>query len=87
MMTRRDRSFADARPNAVRHRLQAEPVFVAGEDLDRPLGMLEVTDWFGMAIDVTERKRAEEALREADRRKDEFLAMLAHEPRNPPRPR
>jgi signal transduction histidine kinase/ActR/RegA family two-component response regulator len=30
-----------------------------------------------------ERKRAEEALREADRRKDEFLAMLAHELRNP----
>ena len=30
-----------------------------------------------------ERKRAEEALREADRRKDEFLAMLGHELRNP----
>jgi signal transduction histidine kinase/ActR/RegA family two-component response regulator len=37
----------------------------------------------GVAIDVTERQRAEEALREADRRKDEFLAMLAHELRNP----
>ena len=33
--------------------------------------------------DVTERKRAEEELRRADRRKDEFLAMLAHELRNP----
>jgi len=33
--------------------------------------------------DITERKRAEEALRLADRRKDEFLAMLAHELRNP----
>jgi PAS domain S-box-containing protein len=33
--------------------------------------------------DVTDRKRAEEALREADRRKDEFLAILAHELRNP----
>jgi signal transduction histidine kinase len=30
-----------------------------------------------------ERKRAEEALKRADRRKDEFLAMLAHELRNP----
>ncbi len=37
----------------------------------------------GVATDITERKRAEEALRLADRRKDEFLAMLAHELRNP----
>ena len=37
----------------------------------------------GMAIDITDRLRAEEALREADRLKDEFLAMLAHELRNP----
>jgi signal transduction histidine kinase/ActR/RegA family two-component response regulator len=32
---------------------------------------------------LDERARAEEALREADRRKDEFLAILAHELRNP----
>jgi PAS domain S-box-containing protein len=37
----------------------------------------------GLAIDVTARKQAEEALKDADRRKDEFLAMLAHELRNP----
>jgi PAS domain S-box-containing protein len=37
----------------------------------------------GMAIDVTERIQMEAALRDADRRKDEFLAMLAHELRNP----
>jgi PAS domain S-box-containing protein len=34
-------------------------------------------------LDITERKLAEEKLRAADQRKDEFLAMLAHELRNP----
>jgi PAS domain S-box-containing protein len=51
----------------------------------------ETADEFvGFALDVTERKQLEERLREqaeqlrvADRRKDEFLAMLAHELRNP----
>jgi PAS domain S-box-containing protein len=37
----------------------------------------------GYIIDITDRKRAEQALKEADRRKDEFLATLAHELRNP----
>ena len=34
-------------------------------------------------MDISDRIRAEDALRQADRRKDEFLAMLAHELRNP----
>jgi PAS domain S-box-containing protein len=38
---------------------------------------------FAAARDVTERKRYEQSLRLADQRKDEFLAMLAHELRNP----
>jgi len=37
----------------------------------------------GVLEDITERKLADQTLREADRRKDEFLAMLAHELRNP----
>jgi signal transduction histidine kinase len=36
-----------------------------------------------VSIDVTPAKTSEEALLDADRRKDEFLAMLAHELRNP----
>jgi PAS domain S-box-containing protein len=43
----------------------------------------EIVRWFGTNTDVTEHRAAEEALRENDRRKDEFLAMLAHELRNP----
>ena len=39
--------------------------------------------WLGVAFNITERKAAEDALRHADRRKDEFLATLAHELRNP----
>ena len=34
-------------------------------------------------LELEERKKAQRALSEADRRKDEFLAMLAHELRNP----
>jgi PAS domain S-box-containing protein len=37
----------------------------------------------GVSVDLTRRKRLEEALLESDRKKDEFLATLAHELRNP----
>ena len=37
----------------------------------------------GTAINITARKEAQTALEEANRQKDEFLAMLAHELRNP----
>jgi PAS domain S-box-containing protein len=36
-----------------------------------------------VCVDLTERKRAERALLDADQRKDEFLATLSHELRNP----
>jgi len=43
----------------------------------------EVHGCFALVEDISGRKRAERALREVDRRKDDFLAMLAHELRNP----
>ena len=38
---------------------------------------------FGITMDITERKSAEQSMREADRKKDDFIATLAHELRNP----
>lgn len=43
----------------------------------------EIVEWLGAASDISARKHAEHALREADQRKDEFLATLSHELRNP----
>jgi len=50
------------------------PVFGAGGEVEAVAGTTR---------DVTDRKEAEVALREADRKKDDFLALLAHELRNP----
>jgi PAS domain S-box-containing protein len=61
-----------------------------GERVDISLTVSPIRDEEGdiigaskIARNITERKRAEWMLREADRRKDEFLATLAHELRNP----
>ena len=51
--------------------------WVFRDEDDRPLRMI------GVNFDITDRKRAEDALRDAARRKDRFLAVLAHELRNP----
>ena len=42
-----------------------------------------VREWVGSCTDVTEQRLAERALKDANRRKDDFLAMLGHELRNP----
>ncbi len=52
-------------------------VFFLRDPDGAPIGLATVSR------DITQRKRAEEALKAADRRKDEFLATLAHELRNP----
>ncbi|HYM46838.1 MAG TPA: ATP-binding protein, partial [Burkholderiaceae bacterium] len=79
-------ALASATPYETRHRLRgidgtyrwfiarACPVWRNKDEAPR---------WFGVATDIDGQMRAEESLREADRRKDEFLAVLAHELRNP----
>ena len=54
------------------------PTRVAGEGLD--------SECVEFIIDITHTKQIEHELRQADRRKDEFLATLAHELRNPMAP-
>ena len=61
-----------------------------GRRIDISLTVSPIRDSSGTVIgaskvarDITERKQAELALRDVDRRKDEFLAILAHELRNP----
>lgn len=58
-----------------------------GWALSRAVPMLDkngnIIEWIGAATDITQRKELEEKLKNNDRQKDEFLAMLAHELRNP----
>ena len=58
------------------HAVLSQGVAIRGEDG-------EISGWAGINLDISRLKSTEEALRLADRRKDEFLATLAHELRNP----
>jgi len=57
------------------------PVLARGVRIENERG--ETTAWAGINLDISRLKQVEQELREADRRKDEFLATLAHELRNP----
>ena len=63
-------------PDASIHWIEVHGAIYRGAG-DAPARML------GTIVDITGRKLVEEALRNADRSKDEFLATLAHELRNP----
>jgi PAS domain S-box-containing protein len=60
---------------------QWHPVLARGVPVRNEQG--EITGWAGINLDISRLKQVEEKLRDADRRKDEFLATLAHELRNP----
>jgi len=67
-------------------------VLIGRDDRERPIddSGAPIRDGRGRVVgvvlvfrDITERRASEQRLHENDRRKDEFLAMLAHELRNP----
>jgi PAS domain S-box-containing protein len=66
-----------------RHFQTGDPIWMTFAVVALKDGTGTVTGLATVSRDITERKAMEEALREADRRKDEFLAVLAHELRNP----
>jgi PAS domain S-box-containing protein len=72
------------------HHFETVRVAKDGRRIDISLTISPVRDAKGRTVgaskvarDITAKKRTEEALHEADRKKDEFIALLAHELRNP----
>lgn len=66
----------------LRHR-SGEYRWVLGRALPVRNDSGEIVRWMGTCTDIDEQKRARDELLAASRRKDDFLAMLAHELRNP----
>jgi PAS domain S-box-containing protein len=60
---------------------QWHPILARGVPVRDEQG--RILSWAGINLDISRLKQAEARLREVDRRKDEFLATLAHELRNP----
>jgi PAS domain S-box-containing protein len=64
-------------------RPDGEVVFVQNDVEPLYDDMGAVTGCISVCVDLTERKKAADVLKEVDRRKDHFLATLSHELRNP----
>jgi PAS domain S-box-containing protein len=79
-------SLATGKPYEIQYRLRHHSGvyrWVLGRALPVRDEAGAIIRWMGTCTDIDDQKLAEDALREAGARKDEFLAMLAHELRNP----
>ncbi|WP_437604756.1 PAS domain S-box protein [Sorangium sp. So ce834] len=81
------RSVATGAPYEIEHRIAfpaaREPRWYLVRAVPIRGASDEIARWYGTCTDIHDTKLAEAALKEADQRKDDFLAMLAHELRNP----
>ncbi len=77
-----DFSTSRALVGAVLYAISSSAIILFGEALRAAL-QRETTNANELAREIAERELAQERLRHANRRKDEFLAMLSHELRNP----
>lgn len=86
LMTECDLAFRERRPFTLQFRLRrSDGVFRWVNDTGVPRYAPEgsFVGFIGTCVDITEQRKNEETLRQADRMKDEFIATLAHELRNP----
>ncbi len=79
LLERSIRYAVEARRLAIALRLAREELQERVEERSTSLETMNAA----LAAEVAERRRAEQLLRDVDRRKNEFLATLAHELRNP----
>jgi PAS domain S-box-containing protein len=79
-------SLATGQPYDIEYRLRhrsGEYRWVLGRALPLRNAEGQIVRWMGTCTDIHEQKRARDELQANNRRKDDFLAMLAHELRNP----
>jgi two-component system CheB/CheR fusion protein len=86
LMTECDLAFHERRPFTLQFRLRrSDGLFRWVNDTGVPRHAPDgsFVGFIGTCVDITEQREYQESLRQADRMKNEFIATLAHELRNP----